>query len=110
LIQASSRSQARIAATDWVALKPDVISAVVDDEVVALDAAQGTCFGLNAVGSRIWGLIAAPTQVSAICADLLDEFEVEADVCEKQVLELLESLRAEGLIVVRPAGAAPAGS
>lgn len=94
--------------TDWIVLKADVISAVVDDEVVALDAAMGVCFGLNAVASRVWEMIAEPAQVCALSDVLLQEYDVDRATCEAQVLELLESLRAEGLIVVRPTGPAPA--
>jgi len=75
------------------------IEAQIDNEVVALSIEHGTCYGLNRVGSRIWNLLAAsPARISDLCATLLTEYKVEPDVCERQVLDLLEELRAEGLI------------
>jgi hypothetical protein len=53
------------------------------------------------MGSRIWRLLAVPIQINDICAKLLAEYKVGADACERQVLDLLEELRAEGLITTR---------
>ena len=75
-----------------------LIDAEIDNEIVALHIASGTCYGLNPVGSRIWRLVAAPIRIGDICARLLTEYEVEPSACERQVLDLLEELRAEGLI------------
>jgi hypothetical protein len=77
------------------------IEAEIDNEVVMLSIAQGTCYGLNLVGSRIWSLLAKPTRIGDLCATLLAEYEVDPRDCERQVLDLLEELRAEGLIVTR---------
>jgi hypothetical protein len=76
-----------------------MLDAEVDGEIVALNIEKGTCYGLNPVGSRVWKLLAAPIRIGDICTKLLDEYKVESDVCERQVLDLLEELRAEGLIV-----------
>jgi Coenzyme PQQ synthesis protein D (PqqD) len=74
------------------------VEAEIDNEVVALSIEQGTCYGLNRVGSRIWKLLATPAQIGDVCATLLFEYNVDPNTCERQVLDLLEELRAEGLI------------
>jgi len=81
-----------------VARKDGFIEAEIDGEVVALNIEQGTCYGLNQVGSRIWNLLLAPARISVICETLLAEYAVPADVCERQVLDLLEELCSEGMI------------
>ena len=53
---------------------------------------------MNRVGSRIWTLLAKPFRICDLCAALLAEYRVDPHVCERQVLDLLEELRAEGLI------------
>jgi hypothetical protein len=75
-----------------------LIEAEIENEIVALSIEKGTCYGLNQVGSRIWRLLADPIHISDICAQLLAEYKVEPRACECQVLDLLEELRAEGLI------------
>ena len=76
----------------------DIIDAKIDDEIVALSIEHGICYGMNRVGSRIWTLLAKPIRICDLCAALLAEYRVDPEVCERQVLELLEELRAEGLI------------
>jgi hypothetical protein len=68
---------------------------------VILGADAGQYFGLNEVGARIWELVQAPVQVSAICATVCLEYEVAREHCERDVLELLADLRAKGLLDVR---------
>ena len=75
-----------------------VVQADVDGEVVALDVERGACYGLNMIASRIWTLAEAPVKVGDICVRLQQEFTVDPRECEADVLELLEGLRAEGLI------------
>lgn len=75
-----------------------VIDAEADNEIVALNVEEGTCFGLNRVGSRIWNLIESPMYVADICAILLREYNIDSTTCEQQVVEMLEGLRAERLV------------
>ena len=86
--------------TSVVARRDGLIETEIDDEIVALNIEQGICYGINRVGSRIWGLLARPMRISDLCAALLVTYRVDPHVCERQVLELLEELRAEGLIAV----------
>jgi hypothetical protein len=74
------------------------IEAEIDNEIVALNIEKGACYGLNTVGSRIWSLVASPIRIKDICAKLLVDYKVEPETCERQVLDLLEELRAEGMI------------
>jgi hypothetical protein len=74
------------------------IAAEIDEGVVALNIEKGACYGLNQVGSRIWNLLSAPIRIRDLCATLITEYNVEASVCERQVIDLLEELRAEGMI------------
>jgi hypothetical protein len=76
------------------------LHAEIDSEVVALNIAQGTCYGFNPVGSRIWNLLAKPIRVRDLCAMLVTEYEVDPAICERQVLDLLEGLCVEGLIII----------
>lgn len=87
-----------ITADSLVVQSDDAVAADVDGEVVALNVMRGYCYSLNGTGSRIWQLAAAPIAVSEICTRLADEFDVDSEQCRSEVLELLEGLRAEGMI------------
>ena len=82
-----------------VARTDGFIEAEVDQDIVALNVERGSCYGLNRVGSRIWKLLSRPTRIDDLCTILLAEYEVLPDVCGREVLALLEELRAEGMII-----------
>jgi hypothetical protein len=82
-----------------VARSDGVVDAEIDNEIVVLNIERGTTYSLNQVGSRIWRLLEPPIRVSALCETLLTEYNVEPDVCESEVINLLEKLLSEGLIV-----------
>jgi hypothetical protein len=84
--------------TTLVTRSDGFVEAELDGEVVALSIERGTCYGLNRVGSRIWGLLGSPFRIGDLCSTLLTEYRVDPDVCQREVLDLLEELRAEGLI------------
>ena len=90
----------RLSTATVVARSDGFVEAEIDNEVVALSVERGTCYGLNQVGSRIWNLLASPARIGDLCETLHAEYKVEPAVCERQVLDLLEELRAEGLIAI----------
>jgi len=90
-----------IALQNTVAQSSDPICAEVDGEVVMMSIAKGNYYGLDAVGGRIWQLLAAPVTVASVCETLLAEFAVERATCEADVLRFLEDLQVQGLIEVR---------
>jgi hypothetical protein len=85
---------------DRVCRNPGALSAEIDDEVVALDIARGACYGLDAVGARIWAMIAAPKTVRDVCDALTEAYEVDGETCRADVMALLTTLRQEGLIEI----------
>jgi hypothetical protein len=95
--------QASLSAASIVVRRTAVVEAEVDGEVIALDIDNGTCYGLNLVGSRIWKIIAEPSRIDDVCTRLISEYEVDAETCQRDVLSLLEELRGDDLIEVRAA-------
>lgn len=94
-------SDATIAPNTMVVVSPQQVSTTLGDEAVILGGDAGQYFGLNQVGARIWELVQQPVRVAAICATVCDEYEVTAEQCERDVLELLNELHAKGLLDVR---------
>jgi hypothetical protein len=85
---------------DRVVQSDTVLVGQIGDELVALDIDRGVCFGLNSVGSRVWRQIAEPITVQDLCLGLCEIYDVEYETCEAQVVNLLQSLLAEGLAQV----------
>jgi hypothetical protein len=69
-------------------------------EYVILDQSTGICYGLDEIGSRVWSLIQTPLTVEAIRDSLAAEFGVDPEVCEQDLLCLLDQLASARLIQV----------
>jgi hypothetical protein len=78
----------------------DLVFAEVDGEAVAMSAAKGVCYGLDAIGLRVLQLIDGQASVGEICARLEGEYEVDAETCARDVTDLLANLAAEGLVTL----------
>jgi len=76
------------------------VSCDLAGESVILNLKNSTYFGLNPVGSTIWSLIQEPRKVGEIVSTILQEYSVERDECEKDLLKLLEDLESNALIQV----------
>jgi hypothetical protein len=81
-----------------IEISPDVLFQEVSGETVLLDLESEHYFGLDAVGTRIWGLIGEGVSVDAMVDTLLQEYEVERATLEADVAELLSRLAEAGLI------------
>jgi hypothetical protein len=79
----------------------DLLESEVDEEVVALDVEKGQCYGLNAVGTRVWRMLDTPMSLQEICSALQGEYEVEPELCRDEVGRLLADLQSEGLVEVQ---------
>lgn len=81
-----------------IQIAPDVLFQEVGGETVLLDLESELYFGLDAVGTRIWTLLAEGASVGAVVETLLQEYEVERATLEADVSELLSKLSEAGLI------------
>jgi hypothetical protein len=69
-------------------------------EVIILSLKSGMCYSLDGVAAKIWALAEKPISVSGICDSIRNEYEVQADACERDVQKFIEGLEAAGLIEV----------
>jgi hypothetical protein len=89
-----------------VVAAPEQVSCPLGDESAILNLKNTVYYGLNPVGARVWSLLQRPRRISELRDALLEEFEVDADSCERDLLELLQKMRTEGLIEIVKSAAA----
>lgn len=85
---------------DRVAIHEDAVFRELDGEAVILQLEAGMYFGLDPVGTRLWQLIELHGQLRPVLAAAVEEFDVPADVLERDLLELVSSLAEKKLVVV----------
>lgn len=81
-----------------VAATPGQISSDIAGEAVILDLTSGVYYGLNEVGAKIWNLIQQPCTIQEIQHRLLQEYDVDPEVCVQDLLQILQELQAAGLV------------
>ena len=77
----------------------EILHAVVNaDELVMMSISASSYYGLSGVGVRIWELLEQPMTVAELCAHLCEEFEVDAQICEVEVLKFAAELANNGVV------------
>lgn len=76
----------------------ELLQAEIGDDLVALDAESGDCFGFNPVAAEIWRLLAQPQDFDALCRELIDQYDVDPRMCEAELRACLAKLETQGLV------------
>ena len=78
---------------------PDVKASVHPDGVVLIHLGRGTVFSANRVGAMIWNGAAERWSLDRVAASISSEFHIPAQTVQKDAVEFLAQLAAEGLLV-----------
>jgi len=81
-----------------VSISDEVLFRDLDGEAVLLDLHSGKYFGLDPVGTRLWHLLAENGSLAMAYQTLLEEYDVDADRLQSDLLALVDRLVANGLI------------
>ena len=81
----------------WV-LSADVLEAPLDDELVLLEPAAGTYFGVNESGTAIWRALRRGCSAADAAAELSAHFDVDAGRARADVDRFVGRLQSAGLI------------
>jgi len=87
--------------SDKVLASDDVVTREVGGELVLLDLASGTYFGLNEVGGRIWQLLSDGAVTLGEVADhIAAEYDVGADQVQADIVALASELSERKLLTI----------
>lgn len=75
-----------------------LMEADLGDELVALDADAGNCFGFNAVATAVWRNLESPKAFDELRDELLARYDVSAEDCSAELQALLDDLIDKGLV------------
>jgi hypothetical protein len=78
----------------------DVLFQEVGGEAVLLNLKSESYFGLDEVGTRVWRLLGEDPALAKVFATLRDEYDVEPDRLEADLLELVSQMSEAGLVRV----------
>jgi hypothetical protein len=77
----------------------EILHAPVGTEgAVLMSVEAGHYYGLNAVASRVWELLAIPRTIAQLCKQICEEFEIDTPTCEVTVLKFVRELVDNGIV------------
>ena len=86
--------------SDLISRNEALLTTEVDGELLAMSIEKGACYGLNAVGTTIWNLLATPRTVDALCVELVQQYDVVDAVCRAEVASFLDTMQREAMVAV----------
>jgi hypothetical protein len=65
----------------------------IEDELVALNLETSFYYGVDGIGTQIWRLLIDENMtIAEACAKLLEEYDVDAETCRREVRAFVEQL------------------
>jgi hypothetical protein len=83
-----------------VRIPEDVLISELDGESVLLNLKSEAYFGLDDVGTRMWGVVTSANSIAHAFETLSGEFDVEPGTLRKDLEDLLDALLQRGLLEV----------
>jgi hypothetical protein len=83
-----------------ISIPPDVLVSALAGESVLLNLKSEKYFGLDEVGTRMWGALTTSNSIQEAYETLLAEYDVEAELLRRDLSDLIERLAEQGLIEV----------
>lgn len=80
-------------------LDDQVVESAVGDETVLLHLGNGTYYGLDPVGTRIWAMIREGVATTDICRRLAADYDVDLATIEADARKFLTDLEAQGILI-----------
>lgn len=81
-----------------VTIPSHVLVNQIDDEIVILDLASGTYFGLNPIGAQIWDFLREGKTLAETCQAMLQKYDVTPHEIERDVVNLITTLLSKNLV------------
>lgn len=96
-------SDAAVTLGTVVGRNESLMAAEVGSDLVMLHLEKNAYYDTDAIGADIWRRLEPPVDVRALCAGLVQSYDVEPSTCEADVLAFLNEAYQEGLIrIVQP--------
>lgn len=85
--------------TKWQ-ISTEVLSSKIDEEVVLMSIKADSYFGLDPIGSHIWELLSIkPATLNELVQVLMDEYDIDKEICLKDVQAFVDTMSERKLIV-----------
>ena len=84
----------------YITRDPDAAWRVFEDGAVIVSPTESVMHSLNPVGTRIWELADGTLTVSEILDVIADEFDVDRQQAERDILDFCQTMSDKGMLTV----------
>ncbi|MBF0234200.1 MAG: PqqD family protein [Desulfamplus sp.] len=84
-----------------VARNDDMITGIVDHDIMMMSIETGMYYQLNPTAHQIWMLLEEPRTIDSLCKLLSGQFKVVAEVCQKDLINFIIELEARKIVFIR---------
>jgi hypothetical protein len=83
-----------------VAKSPQASWQIIENEIFIVTSKNSMLHTSNKVGVRIWELINGKRKIKEIARNISEEFDVDYETAEKDLLEFINKLSEKGMVVL----------
>ena len=81
----------------------EVLFGDLDDEIVMMSVEKGCYYSLDLSATRIWELLEEPATLRSLCDQLVKEYEIDPETCQRDVIAFLDKLQEQEIILLSAA-------
>lgn len=78
----------------------NILFSEIDQDKVMIDIERGAYFGMNPVAGEIWDMLEAPHSPQQVIQKLMALYEVDAETCQTETLQILQRMARLKLVEV----------
>lgn len=78
----------------------DITAVRMGEEISMLDVESGNYYVLSSMGAVIWEILDGEKHIDEIVSSLIEEYDVDRETCESEVIRYLNDLENKKLIQV----------
>jgi hypothetical protein len=78
----------------------DLLEANLEDSLALMSIEDGKYYGMNPIGKEIWKLIDVPIKTNKIIDQLLIDFSIDSETCQKETIIFLNQLLERKMILI----------
>ncbi|APC96696.1 lasso peptide biosynthesis PqqD family chaperone [Francisella frigiditurris] len=86
-------------AVDKIHKNNDIFSSEIDGEAIMMNIENNAYYSMGEIGNRVWQLLGNSTTINDICEQLIKEYDVSIEQCQKDITPFLNQLLEKNLII-----------
>ena len=85
---------------ETISIAPGCVECAFGDGIAIFDTETNAYFSMNAVGQHVWSLLATPTPIDSLVAQVAEHYQISLERSRTDVQSLIDDLARHRLVVI----------